>query len=210
MSILHTDEYDDWSGYPLLWRAYFQSLDASCCTYLISLPDADCSQRFDDETFLIRASMCPFHSSRHRQQPPIAAYKSIVQHPTTDVNAESDSADSDLCKDTALHKLLEDFENSFCEIIRLLPQPGIRISTYDDASKHLQSIIDCNAAVRKIKVLLEAGADPQAQNDWRRKGTAMEYFHSISAFRFSDQRNRDLFDGYCEEIEEAMQSALQP
>ena len=106
--------------------------------------------------------------------------------------------------DTALHTLLEGFELSFWGICG-----------NGGASEKLQATIDCNAVVRKIRMLLEAGADPQAQNDLRERGTAMNYFQSIrdgywERHRPTDQRMQTLFNDYCEEIEEAMQSAVQP
>ena len=89
------------------------------------------------------------------------------------------NAESELRFDTALHYVLYD----------------------------LQKGANNSDVIRQIRVLLEAGANPNQHNPRRMKGTAMEYFQSIRD-RESRGRGEDrIFDNDCEEIEYALRNA---
>ena len=109
----------------------------------------------------------------------VAAYRKLAQHSTRDVNAESEFGYASIRFDTALHYVLYD----------------------------LQKGANNSDVIRQIRVLLEAGANPNLHNPRRRKGTAMEYFQSIRD-RESRGRGEDrIFDNDCEEIEYALRNA---
>ena len=175
---------------PLLWMAYFHSPDASCFDYLLSRPEGDCSRRVNYQTLLQYASS--FWESHNymagnrytiKVTLPIGvgAYRKLAQHSTTDVNAETEFAIgvASIMFDTALHDVLG----------------------------NLRKGANNSDVIRQIRILLEAGANPNLHNPRRRKGTAMEYFQRICD-RESRGRGEDrIFDNDCEEIEYAFRNA---
>ena len=108
-----------------------------------------------------------------------AAYRKLAQHPTSDVNAESEFGDDRLRFDTALHDVLD----------------------------HLQKGANNSDVIRQIRILLEAGANPNQHNPRRMKGTAMEYFQSICDRESRGRGDDRIFDNDCEEIEYALRNA---
>ena len=74
---------------------------------------------------------------------------------------------------------------------------------------HLRKGANNSDVIRQVRILLEAGANPNLHNPSRRKGTAMEYFQSIrdleSGGRGEDHR---IFENDCEEIEYVLRNAF--
>ena len=190
MYVIDTYDDDEYLGFPLLWRAYFHSPDASCFDYLLSRPETDCSLRLEDRTLLHYASS--YYQSQDymagnrytiKVTLPIgvAAYRKLTQHSTTDVNAESefDGTRLRLLFDTPLHNVLG----------------------------NLRKGANNSDVIRQIRILLEARANPNQYNPFRGNSTAMEYFQSIRD-RESRGRGEDrIFDNDCEEIEYALRNA---
>ena len=106
----------------------------------------------------------------------VAAYRKLAQHLTTDVNAESEFGYASIRFDTALHYVLYD----------------------------LQKGANNSDVIRQIRILLEAGANPNQGNPGRGNRTAMDYFQNhLSILRGEDR----IFDNDCEEIEYAFRNA---
>ena len=179
---------NDYLDYPLLWRAYFHSPDDSCFDYLLSRPESDCSRLVNNEILLHCASSYVesqnyIAGNRYHINVKlpigVAAYRKLAQHSTTDVNAESIHYHLNSF-DTALHDVLHD----------------------------LQKGANNSDVIRQIRILMEAGANPNQHNPIR--GTAMEYFQSICDRESRGRKEDRIFDNDCEEIEYAFRNATFP
>ena len=90
------------------------------------------------------------------------------------------------------------------------PTTDVNAELESEAALHyvlydLQKGANNSDLIRQIKILLEAGANPNQHNPGQGNSTAMEYFQShVSILRGEDR----IFDNDCEEIEYAFRNAI--
>lgn len=159
--------------YPLLWKAYFESPDASCFELLLSQDNVECDVIHDDDyghggsTLLIEASkLCYFPLGAE-------AYRALVNHPTTNVNAQVRESSMYFGKgDTALHAVV---------------------------SKMKYRCSDGDTAVMMARVLMEAGADPMLGSE--ENGTVVDYFNHLRNSPVNVNSWTRILDEHVDEIE---------